>query len=96
MDEYGNQTGEYRITYAEPKPLMVNVSAARGTIDVDQFGSNANYSRTIVTDDVECPIDANSILWIGIPVTKPHNYVVVSVARSINSVTYAIREVMVG
>ena len=94
-DEYGNVIGQFDSEYSDPVKVKVNVSPARGTIDIEQFGINANYNRTIVTDDLNCPIDENSILWIGRDTDKPYNYVVVGVAKSINSITYAIREVIV-
>jgi len=104
LDDYGNKTGEYEVSYQTPVEYHINVSAARGTADVEQFGINLNYTKTMVTNDLSCPIDENSVLWVGkeafetvgeTTTTTPHNYVVVSVARSINSVTYAIREVTV-
>lgn len=95
IDEYGNKTGEYELSYSDPVEYRINVSAARGTADVEQFGINANYTKTMVTNDMSCPIDETSRIWIGRDKTLPHNYVVVSVARSINSITYAIREVSV-
>ena len=104
LDEYGNQTGEYETSYATPVALDINVSAARGTSDVEQFGINLNYSKSMVTNDLNCPIDETTRLWVGkdafetveeVTTVTPHNYVVVSVARSINSITYAIKEVSV-
>jgi len=100
IDEYGNKTGEYQVNYADPVAYYINVSAARGTADVEQFGINENYTKTMVTHDMVCPISETSRLWIGKEavvdnVLQPHNYVVVSVAKSINSITYAIKEVSV-
>ena len=104
LDEYGNQTGEFETTYATPVAYDINVSAARGTADVEQFGINLNYSKSMVTNDLTCPISETTRLWVGkeafvtvnnVVTETPHNYVVVSVARSINSITYAIREVTV-
>ena len=100
LDSSNNKTGEKVKTYTDPVKVWMNVSAARGTAEVDQFGINDNYERTICTDDVECPIAEDSLLWIGIEPTEgqvqnPHNYKVVRVARSLNSVTYAIRKVSV-
>ena len=103
-DEYGNVTGEPQLTYADPVEYHINVSAARGTADLEQFGINENYTKTMVTNDVNCPISETTRLWIDkeamvtedeVTTITPHNYVVVSVARSINSVTYAIKEVSV-
>lgn len=95
LDEYGNQTGEYAVTYNPPVAFYLTVSAARGTADIEQFGIGLNYSKTMVTHDMTCPIDEATKLWIGRETSEPHNYVVVSVARSINSIAYAIREVTV-
>ena len=100
LDEYGNNTGEFNITYYEPVEFHLSVSAARGTADVEQFGINLNYNKTMVTHDMTCPIAESTRLWIDKEavidnVEQPYNYVVVSVARSINSITYAIREVTV-
>jgi len=81
--------------YGNPVEMAINVSAARGTSDVEQFGINAIYSKTMVTNDMSCPIAESTRLWVGIPTTEPHNYVVTSVAKSINSITYAIKEVVV-
>lgn len=101
-DEYGNETGETDITYTAPVAFMANISAARGTADLDAFGINANYTKQIVTDNLAIPVDKSTILWIGIEPdengeagTVKHNYVVVAVAKSLNSVTIAVKEVSV-
>lgn len=96
IDAQGNKTGQWNTTYSEPVEIWMNISAARGTADVEQFGINDSYTRTLATDDVNCPIDTDSILWIGKdPSSDPYNYCVVRVAKSLNSITYAIREVEV-
>lgn len=94
-DEWGNLISEPALKYGEPVEYHINVSAARGTADVEQFGINNNYTKTMVTNDMTCPISETTRLWIGRGTDLPHNYVVVSVAKSINSITYAIREVSV-
>ena len=126
-DEYGNVTGEFSPLYSDVALILINESAARGTVDVEQFGLNTAYSKTLVTSDLHCPLAENSVLWIGFSkiseyvegetytvgdlaivngsISKyvaedtweevPYNYIVVSVAKSLNSVTYAIREVKV-
>ncbi|MBR3166681.1 MAG: hypothetical protein IKF16_10985 [Lachnospiraceae bacterium] len=96
-DSYGFVTGERTPTYSASTALMINVSAARGEAGLEQFGSGTDYSHTLVTDDLACPIDENSVLWIGRSPEDgtPHNFAVVRVARSLNSVAYAVREVKV-
>ena len=104
IDEDGNLTGEYILSYDTPVEYQINVSAAHGTADVDQFGINTIYTKTMVTNDMTCPITETTRLWVGkeatvtadeVTTVTPHNYVVVSVAKSINSITYAIKEVSV-
>jgi hypothetical protein len=97
-DDDGLETGEYELTYTQPTSVKVNVSASRGEASLDLFGTDLNYSNTIVSDK-DLGIDENSILWVGkeayasASVITPHNYKVVSVAKSLNSVVYAIRKV---
>ena len=101
-DECGNETGEPSITYDAPVSAQANISPARGTADLEQFGINSDYTKTIVSDNLTLPIDKSTILWIGIAPDKDgeagtikHNYVVVGVAKSLNSVTIAVKEVSV-
>lgn len=101
-DKYGNETSEVSITYTAPVSVTANISAARGTADLDAFGIGANYSKTIVTEDMTLPIDKSTILWIdSVPDANgeageiKHDYVVVAVAKSVNSITIAIKEVSV-
>lgn len=95
VDSNGLKTGEYTISYGDPVAINVNVSANRGAADVGMIGINENYVRSIVTDDMDCPINEETVLWIDQPLTKPHNYVVTLVAKSINSITYAVKKVKV-
>lgn len=93
VDSDGLYTGDVVGTYASPVALEASVSAARGTADVDLFGINTAYTNTLIVDDVDCPIDEHSRLWIGRSTTQPHNYEVVQVARSLNHVAYAVQQV---
>ena len=94
LDEYGNHTGVFRLTYSQPVYYPVNMSQSRGTADVDMFGIEASYDRTFTTTDMACPIKEDSIIWFEAdPATDPYNYVVYQVANSLNSITIAIRGV---
>ncbi len=103
IDEYGNATGQYSVTYANPIKALGNVSAAQGEMQTRQFGESEIYDKVIVLDDVNTPIDEYSILWVDtLPLLNgdgstetPHNYVVKKVAKSLNSVTIAISKVSV-
>jgi len=102
MDEWGNETGEYTVAYLDPVQCKANISPARGEAQVAQFGDLDSYDKVIVTADMTCPIDENSILYIGIEpvetdgVWSAHNYTVRRVAKSLNQIAIAIRKVDVG
>jgi hypothetical protein len=102
-DEAGNLTGQYDVIYSKPAAMDANVSAARGAAEADRFGINIQYDKVIVTCDMSCPIDETSILWVDtLPVLEedgstetPHDYVMQCVARSLNSIAYAVKRVSV-
>ncbi len=111
VDEYGNSTGQYSVSYAPPVRTQGNVSAARGEIESRQFGESETYDKVIVLDNPYAPIDEYSILWVDSQpeitadghlalndkneVKTPHDYIVKKVARSLNSVSIAISKVAV-
>ena len=91
--------GNYLPKYSEAIPMKANISAAYGSAEVEQFGTNLDYDRVIVTDDVSCPIDEQSVLFVDVEPSfddqgKPlGDYMVMRVARSLNSISYAISKV---
>ena len=100
-DEYGNESGEPRIIYSEPVLEKANISPATGVSQVEQFGKELKYDKVIVLDDITCPIDENSVLFVDKQPEKDDDgnllfdYIVKKVARSINSVSIAISKVAV-
>ena len=94
IDEYGNHTGVFELTYSAPVYYPVNMSESRNIVNFESFGITADYDRTFVTSDLSCPIKEDTIIWFGAdPTTEPHNYVVHRIANSLNSITIAIRAV---
>ena len=92
-DTDGNYTGVSEITYSDPIEADMNISPSLGRADLESFGITAQYTHTIVTDDMACPMDEHSIIWYGKPVTEPHNFVVVRKAEALNHLIYALQEV---
>ena len=121
IDENGNETGEVIPAYQEAVPMYANVSPATGLSNTEQFGNLDNYDKVIVTRDMECPIDENTVLFIDkspeyetvhsheivegqalyaddevvvhdYQVPK-YDYIVKRVAKSLNSISIAIRKV---
>ena len=64
VDEYGNLTGQYIVLYNEPVSFEANISPATGQSNTEQFGNLENYDKVIVIDDLNCPIDESSVLFI--------------------------------
>ena len=64
VDEYGNETSEYIVRYGSHVSMYANVSPASGYAQTEQFGNLDNYDKVIVTHDMDCPIDENSVLFI--------------------------------
>ena len=101
IDEYGNATGEYAVSYSDPVQCKGNVSAAQGEVQSRQFGESESYDKVIVLDDRNTPIDEYSILWVDtLPhlnedgsTDTPYDYTVKRVARGLNGVSIAISKV---
>lgn len=55
----GTQAG-----YSEPVLCYANISAGKGSAQDSPFGSDVDYTRTISTCDMTCPIDELSIIWM--------------------------------
>lgn len=100
-DEYGNQTGEVNRKYTVPQRMKANISSALGTAQTEQFGTFVKYDKVIITDDLTCPIDENSILFVDVPPSYDndgnpiYDYIVKRVAKSLNGIAYAISKVSV-
>lgn len=101
-DDQGYETGEYEVTYFDPVKAKVNVSPATGWSQVGMFGNQESYDKVIVTDDIDCPINENTVLFIDKEPQKDgdeyifdYDYVVKRVAKSLNSIAIAVSKVKV-
>lgn len=101
IDEWGNESGEKQLIYSEPIFSMANISPARGEAQIEQFGTLEEYDKVIVTEDMKCPIDEYTVLFVdknpevddsGNPL---NDYIVKRVAKSLNFIAYAITKVKV-
>ena len=101
-DEYGNLLPEPLVTYAEPVQMMANISAATGQAQTEMFGGLDSYDKVIVTADMSCPIDEHTVLFIdkepehNLENGLMYDYIVKRVAKSLNSISIAVRKVDVG
>lgn len=98
------ETGEQGVLYSAPAELAdCTISPARGYVQTEMFGNLDSYDKVLITHDMDCPIDEQSILFIDIPAqTDPatgaymYNYIVRRVAKSLNNIAYAISKVEIG
>lgn len=104
LDANGHRTLEYEKHYSEPQSLWISVSPAKGAAYTSPLGINLDYSKTLSTDDMTCPLTEESVLWIdkapyetvdGVTKQTPHNYIVTTVAKGLNTIVYGVKEVKV-
>ena len=75
IDGNGCETGEHTIVYASAVSMFANVSPATGMAQEETFGNLETYDKVIVTHDMTCPIDENTVLFVdkdpeyGSPIT---------------------------
>lgn len=100
VDEDGNYTGESVSSYNTPVLIYGNVSAARGTADIEQFGTNLSYDKTITLEGTDYPIDERTVLFVdsapgkdGALGNPPYDYKVAEIAKSLNQTVIAISKV---
>lgn len=100
-DNDGYETGEEQVFYKPPVRLQCSVSPATGYAQVSMFGNLESYDKVLITDNMSCPIDENTVLFIdkkpefnseGVPL---FDYRVRRVAKSLNCISYAIGKVKV-
>lgn len=100
LDDEGYETGEYTVGYGEAIKLKCSVSPATGYAQADVFGNLESYDKVLITDDMSCPIDENSVLFVDKEVEikngqPAYDYTVKRVAKSLNTISYAISKVKV-
>ena len=85
-DEYGNDSGEYKVVYESPIEMKANVSAATGEAQVEQFGNSLLYDKVICIDSPPAYDKDGNLIY---------DYIVKKVARSLNTVSFAVSKVEV-
>lgn len=92
--------------YNVPQEFYANISAGKGDVQADVFGSSVDYSRTISTCDMTCPITKLTRLWIGcepkynddgsVDGDSANYEVAAPPAKSLNGIVIAIKELPEG
>ncbi|MBO5963856.1 MAG: hypothetical protein J6P97_05175 [Bacteroidales bacterium] len=79
--------------------MNANIYPANGYANTAIFGKDLQYTKTIVTCEMECPITETSVLWIdkepydGQDNLVPYDYTVTQVARGLNNIVFAVSKV---
>lgn len=90
-DKNGNKINGYPGT---PIKSRFSVSPNTGEASMQPFGRDVDYDCEMVTHDMSIAIDEYSRLWINaVPEEQPYNYIVKKVARSLNCIRYALKQV---
>lgn len=101
VDEDGFKTGEYNILYSDVEHMSASISPRTGETFSQPFGTDVSFDQVIMTDDMNCPLDENSILCIDLePVIidgklTNYDFIVTKKSKSLNSIAYAVTKVKV-
>lgn len=52
--------------YNAPVLFYANISAGKGNSETEVFGTGIDFTRTISTSDMSCPIDELTLLWVDV------------------------------
>lgn len=77
-DENGLKTGEKAQTYGEPiKDRMsmaissgANNLGSQGIAELELYGITTGYTHRAVTENLDCPMNEESLVWYGIEPTR--------------------------
>lgn len=107
LDADGLFTGEYGPKYTAPQPVTVALSesiglnnlTAQGVADLKPYGVFTNYTHRMITEDMNCPINEESIIWHerdpgDNPYDVPYNFKVVRASKTLNYKMYYLRQVL--
>lgn len=92
--------------YNKPVLFYANISAGKGSAQDSPFGSDVDYTRTISTSDMKCPINELTLLWLegkpryntdGSVDADSSDYKVAAYpAKSLNNIVIAIKKLPAG
>lgn len=106
LDKHGLMTGERVPKYTTPTPIRVALSesiglnnlTAQGVAELRAYGITTNYTHRMITEDMNCPINEESIVWHerdpgDDPYATPYNFRIVRVSKTLNYKMYYLRQV---
>lgn len=102
LDENGLRTGNIQNTYSEAIRAEMSMAissgannlGSQGMAEVEPYGLITGYTHRAVTEDMDCSMNEESLVWYGRnPETESYNFRVVRKAKSLNHLIYYLKEV---
>ncbi len=87
LNDDGEHTGEFHLTYGEPVPYKGNISTPSGRENQTFYGEEIRYTHTLVMDNPNVPIDEYGLIRL-----KGDLYDIQSVHPSLNAVSIALKK----
>lgn len=106
-DSNGFKTGEKQISYGTPVRVKMSMAissgannlGSQGMAELERYGITTGYTHRAVTEDMDCPMNEESLVWYRRNPTAsdgtavPHNFKIVRKATSLNHLIYYLKEV---
>lgn len=105
-DSNGLMTGDYQLAYTNPVALRAALSesiglnnlSAQGIAELEPYGITTNYTHRLITEDMNCPLDEESIVWHDHdpgdnPYDVPYEFRVIRASSTLNYKMYYLRQV---
>lgn len=98
IDSDGYETGEFDVSYSAPMEIYACVSSAHGYAQIQTFGTDLVYDKTITIDNTRLPIDENTLFFIDEMPKYDHttkqvlnkDYSVKRISKSLNLIVVAV------
>lgn len=106
LDRHGLMTGDFVQKYTKPVSLRAALSesiglnnlSAQGVAELDAYGITTNYTHRMIVEDMDCPLDEESIVWHDRdpgdnPYDVPYEFRVIRASKTLNYKMYYLRQV---
>lgn len=75
VDSNGLKTGEKEITYGTPQSARMSIAissgannlGSQGMAELERYGIVTGYTHRATTEDLDCAMGEESIVWFGVP-----------------------------
>lgn len=88
-----------KIVYYDAVKTRGAFSTAKGASAIELFGTDLEYTQVLITEDMTCPANEHSVLWVDSKPfdndgnSVPYTHIVTRRAKGIDYIAYAIKKV---